>query len=129
MAGFSRSGGTDRSAYGRVGSGAPDRSAYGGGAPPAGPPGGYAARAPAGAGFAPPPPSRKPVGYADGSYADEKASYGGARGSSGGGQQQGWIVVKSPEEHILSNCIVVNAQEWGSAQYVLIDRQYAFTAV
>ena len=40
----------------------------------------------------------------------------------------GHLVVKCPEQLILSNCLVVNGQEWGSTQYILVEGMYVFTA-
>ncbi|KDN44542.1 AAA-domain-containing protein [Tilletiaria anomala UBC 951] len=150
MAGFSRSSAPDRSAYGRVGADSADRYAYGGGDRSAygtagtGADGGagyatYSSSRTAGAGagapgagygqaaLPPPPPTRKPVGagYASSGYADDKAAYG----AGGGAGRGGWTIVVSPPEHILSNAIVVNPQEWGGVQYVLVDQHFVFTAV
>lgn len=37
-------------------------------------------------------------------------------------------VVKSPQALNTSNCVVLNPEEWGSTQYVLVNGRYAFTA-
>ncbi len=127
--------GAGRSAYGAssAGGGAGGyESAYGGSAPAPPPRGSEIRRVPA-------PPVPGGYGGAGGyGYADEKAGdpYGARAGSvsTGGagarhGSGNGYTVTQSPQDQILTNCIVVNAQEWGSVQYVLVDGYYAFTAV
>ncbi|PWZ03287.1 AAA-domain-containing protein [Testicularia cyperi] len=59
-------------------------------------------------------------GYGGG-YASEKAPSSHSGGS-------GHLIVKCPEQLVLSNCLIVNGQEWGSTQYVLVDGMYVFTA-
>jgi vesicle-fusing ATPase len=134
MAGFMRGGGG-------AGGGGPDRSAYssspysgssgGGGAgfrAPAGGAGygaggaGYARPAPSAAAGGPPPPSASYRVPAPG-YGDEKRAP--APPPRGAGHQ----VVKCPDQMILSNCIVVNPQEWQSTQYVIVEGSYVFTAL
>lgn len=129
MAGFLRGGSSgaggvpDRGAYGRL-SGYGDNndargSAYGG-TPPRQTPG-----AGSGAGFAP-----RSSGYRGGGagfggapsgYASEKVAPPRASG--------GHLIVKSPEQLNLTNCLIVNGQEWGSAQYIIVDGMYVFTAM
>lgn len=38
------------------------------------------------------------------------------------------MIVKCPEQLNLTNCIIINGQEWGSTQYLLVDGMYVFTA-
>ncbi|PWN41506.1 AAA-domain-containing protein [Ceraceosorus guamensis] len=151
MAGFSRGGGGagyDRTAYGSSGNPTPGggRSAYGasggGGAGYASGGGGagyggagYGSGGGAGAGYSSGGASdayggrsaRKP---APSGYPDEKASYNPSQHAAGGGGggASGHLVVKCPEPLILSNCLAVNAQEWGSTQYVIVDGRFVFTA-
>ena len=95
--------GAGRAAYGAGGAATPpSRSAYQGG----------------GAGFATPPPA------SGAGYGSEKA-LPPARSGGGGGH----LIVKCPEQLVLSNCVVVNPQEWGKTQYILIDGRFVFTAL
>ncbi|PWN53756.1 AAA-domain-containing protein [Violaceomyces palustris] len=41
----------------------------------------------------------------------------------------GYLVVKCPDPLILTNCVVVNGQEFGSTQYILVDGKYVFTVI
>ncbi|UZJ51589.1 hypothetical protein CBS101457_000909 [Exobasidium rhododendri] len=41
----------------------------------------------------------------------------------------GHLIVKSPTQLLLSNRLVVNPQEWGSTQYILIEGNYVFTVM
>lgn len=135
MAGFLRGGGADRSAYGAPsGGGAPaGRSAYGasGGAGYASSGGGagYSSGGGGGAGYGggggagysdAPRSARVPVPSSG--YPSEKAQ---PRAGGGGGH----LIVKCPDALVLSNCIVVNPQEWGQTQYVLVEGRYVFTAL
>lgn len=137
MAGFLRGGGGgDRSAYGSsssplgaygggssggrpaggsgfsggAGGSAASRAAYGGG-------GGGSSAPPSqgGAGFRKPPPSG--YGYS------EKPAY-----QSQPTTDNSYLVVKGPEALILSNCVVVNGQDWPGTQYILVEGKYVFTA-
>lgn len=144
MAGFLRGGNTGGggAGYGRVSSSSGAGGAggrYGGGGDPyrdARP--SYDSRPPApsggagfgGAGFsgrAPPPPARGGGAGLSGtpppapSYGNEKAHAGGRGG--------GHLVVKCPDPLVLSNCLVVNGQEWGSTQYIMVDGRFVFTAL
>ncbi|GAK65000.1 vesicular-fusion protein SEC18 [Moesziomyces antarcticus] len=154
MAGFLRGGGSGGAGYGRVGDGSDPyrdgrnpytsssassgRSAAGGagygGAGFAGAGAGGAGRTAGGAGF-----RAGGAGFAGG--AGGAGFSGGAGGAGGGGAPYasekssprprmggGHLVVKCPEQLILSNCLIVNGQEWGSTQYVLVEGMYVFTA-
>lgn len=37
--------------------------------------------------------------------------------------------MKCPDHLVLSNAVVVNAQEWRGTQYILVDGRYVFTAL
>lgn len=71
-----------------------------------------------------PPPSGGAGFASSGGYPQEKASYGGGNASS-----SGHLVVNCPPDLIMTNCVVLNPQEWGNTQYVIIDRQFVFTAM
>ncbi|SPO35363.1 probable SEC18 - vesicular-fusion protein, functional homolog of NSF [Pseudozyma flocculosa] len=150
MAGFlgGRGGNDGNRGYGRVGSnpygdgaGATDpyrdaRSAYttpGSAARQAATAGGLG-----GAGRAPPPSQSAyrsggagfgGAGFA--SSAQPPPSYGSEKPlpSSRGGGGGGHLIVKCPEQLVLTNCLIVNPQEWGSTQYVQVDGQFVFTAL
>lgn len=112
-AGAGYGGGGGGAGYGGAGAGA-------GGA-------GYASTggAPRGSSQQPPTPSaRKPPP----TYMDEKGM-APLPSPSGGGRAGNYLIVKSPEQYILSNCVVINAQEWGRTQYIIIEGRYVFTAV
>lgn len=144
MAGFARGGGSDRSAYSSnpyassggagyrtgtantgagfnpgVGSAHPTSrgAGYGG----AGYGGAGAGHSSGGADYrsAPPPPARSSAA----AYGDEKASYAPRQGASG------HLIVKCPDQFILSNCLVVNGQEWGSTSYIRVEGRFVFTCV
>lgn len=131
MAGFMRGGG---------GGGGPDRSAYssnpanpytsssagGGGAGYRSGGSGGAGYGAGGAGGGPPPPPPPPSSskrVPAPSYPDEKRQ----PVPSGGGAAH--LVVKCPEQLVLSNCLVVNPHEWSQTQYILIEGRYVFTAL
>ena len=38
-------------------------------------------------------------------------------------------MVKCPDQLVLSNCLVINGQEWSGTQYVLVEGKYVFTAM
>lgn len=130
MAGFLRGGGggggADRSAYGAPAGGA-GRAAYGSGGsggagyapsmPGGAPSAGYGASA-YGAGYE---PRRTAPSASAAGYPAEKQSAAPAHGG-------GHLIVKCPDALVLSNCLVVNAQEWGGTQYVLVDGRFVFTA-
>jgi vesicle-fusing ATPase len=130
MAGFLRGGGggAERSAYGAPAGGA-GRAAYGsGGAGGAGyassmpggaPSAGYGASA-YGAGASYEPRRTAPPASSAG-YPAEKQPAAPAHGG-------GYLIVKCPDALVLSNCLVVNAQEWAGTQYVLVDGRFVFTA-
>ncbi|PWN35597.1 AAA-domain-containing protein [Meira miltonrushii] len=107
-AGYANSG---ASAYGSRGAG------YGGGGA------GYGGAGGGGGGYgAPPPPPRATGGHSSG-YPNEKASF---PPPGGGGNH---MIVKCPDNYVLTNCLVVNGQEWGNARYIMIDGRYVFTAI
>ncbi|SPC60732.1 probable SEC18 - vesicular-fusion protein, functional homolog of NSF [Ustilago sp. UG-2017b] len=110
--------------YGGGGAGFTGGAGFGGGGGGGGGGAGFAGsgagRAPSGAGF-----RSGGAGFAGGAggagYSSEKAS--SQRAPSGG-----HLIVKCPDQLTHSNCIIVNGQEWGSTQYVLVDGMYVFTA-
>jgi vesicle-fusing ATPase len=130
MAGFARGGGGaggggsayNNNPYAGSGAGGAGYRPSGAGAGAGG--AGYG-RPVAGAGYggAPPPPPARSTAQG---YPNEKASYGAG---SAGGRGAGHLVVNCPQPYVLSNCVVVNPQEWGNTQYVLIEGRYAFTVV
>ncbi|SPO21597.1 probable SEC18 - vesicular-fusion protein, functional homolog of NSF [Ustilago trichophora] len=56
------------------------------------------------------------------------AGYGSEKAAPQRSQGGGHLVVKCPDQLVLSNCLIINGQEWGSTQYVLVDGMYVFTA-
>ncbi|CAO1638881.1 unnamed protein product [Sympodiomycopsis kandeliae] len=142
MAGFLRGGG-----------GGGDRSAYGSSSSNLGAYGSSGAGRPGGAGFSNPGAgggSRAAYGGSGGSSspyrqqppsASSYGSGGGGAPSAGygysekapyqsqqqGGGNNGYLVVKGPEQLILSNCVVVNGQDWPGTQYILVEGRYVFT--
>jgi len=77
-----------------------------------------------GGGYQPPTSRSNRVPPPSNSYPQEKASYGGGNQPTGG-----HLVVNCPSDLIFSNCLVLNPQEWGNTQYVMIDRRYVITAM
>lgn len=147
MAGFLRGGGSGGAGYGRVSSGAGGSNPYGdGGSNPytsassgrqaaAGYGGGGAGFG--GAGFSTGDVGNTHRSSGAAGYRGGGAGFSGGAGGAGYGSEKappqrvprnGHLIVKCPEQLIQSNCIVVNAQEWGSTQYVLVNGMNVFTA-
>lgn len=150
MAGFLRGGGSGGAGYGRVSSGAGGSNPYGdGGSNPytsassgrqaaAGYGGGGAGFG--GAGFSAGDVGNTHRSSGAAGYRGGGAGFSGGAGGAGGAgygsekappqrvPRNGHLIVKCPEQLIQSNCIVVNAQEWGSTQYVLVNGMNVFTA-
>ncbi|KAL9931161.1 hypothetical protein V8E36_009979 [Tilletia maclaganii] len=142
MAGFLRGGGgsgappPDRSAYGRApGAGGPAPNPYtsGAGAGAGGGLGGSGFRSAYNAGQ-PPAPSYGGAGFGaggagGGSAAYEKAAYGAHSGGHGGGNG-GFSVAPCPQALTLTNCVVINAQDWPpNTQYLLVNQRHVVTAL
>lgn len=147
MAGFLRGGGSGGAGYGGVSSGAGGSNPYGdGGSNPytsassgrqaaAGYGGGGAGFG--GAGFSAGDVGNTHRSSGAAGYRGGGAGFSGGAGGAGYGSEKappqrvprnGHLIVKCPEQLIQSNCIVVNAQEWGSTQYVLVNGMNVFTA-
>lgn len=109
-AGYANSGAS--AAYGNRGAGY-GSAGYGGGG--------------GGGGYGAPPPPPRASGHSSG-YANEKVPLPPQGGGSGGGGGN-HLIVKCPDNFIMSNCLVVNAQEWANSRYVLINGQFVFTAI
>ncbi|CDR87939.1 probable SEC18-vesicular-fusion protein, functional homolog of NSF [Sporisorium scitamineum] len=152
MAGFLRgggSGGSGGAGYGRVSSGAGGSNPYvDGGSNPytsstsssgrlaaAGYGGGGAGYGGGGAGFAgsggagSAPRSSGAAGYRGGGAGfSGGAGYGSEKAPPQRAPGGGHLIVKCPDQLVLSNCLIINGHEWGSTHYVLVDGMYVFTA-
>lgn len=122
---YSGGGGSGGAGYRSGGAGAAGGAGYGGGGAGynsggAGYSGGASATGP---GYAPrsTSSSRVPV-----QYNNEKSQPPPHPARAHGGSH---LIVKCPDQLVLSNCIVVNGQEWGNTQYIVLEGQYAFTAL
>ena len=82
-----------------------------------------------------PPRQARPQPPGQYAYGDEKqyapprqAQQGG--GGGGGGRRGGgrFQVVEAPSAgHALTNCLIVNEQDWGGVQYVVVKGKYIYT--
>ncbi|SNX82671.1 probable SEC18 - vesicular-fusion protein, functional homolog of NSF [Melanopsichium pennsylvanicum] len=77
------------------------------------------------------------AGYRSGGAGFSGGAGGAGAGGAGYGSEKavpqnlssgGHLVVKCPDQLVLSNCLIINGQEWGSTKYVLVDGMYVFTA-